>query len=85
MYKKGLHILTFSTFLYKPFIDFKLSVIALFIQFRFIKLTSLIAECKKPGSGCEVAGITPGSEEHVNLGLYGNRKDAFRLLQTECN
>uniref|UniRef100_A0A7M5VCG5 Gem-associated protein 5 n=1 Tax=Clytia hemisphaerica TaxID=252671 RepID=A0A7M5VCG5_9CNID len=45
--------------------------------------TYLKAESTKLGSGCEKAGITPGSEEHVNLGLYTDRKGVFTMLSTE--
>lgn len=51
---------------------------------RYNTVFFILAESTKAGSGCEVAGITPGSEEHINLGLYGNRRDVFRMLQTEC-
>ncbi|XP_047143757.1 gem-associated protein 5 isoform X1 [Hydra vulgaris] len=44
----------------------------------------LKAENEEEDTGVLVCNITPGSEEHPNLGLYSTRKDAYKLLQTEC-
>ena len=50
-------------------------------MFNCLAAESRTKESRNDGLG----NILPGSEKHVNLGLYGQRKDVYRMLETECN